>query len=123
MKKKNLSNLLLLSLLLPMVLFAKDLPQSTLHKAEKNLPEQCFFYFKMFLHANGPKAFAYAIDTKKNASCRFSSGSKNQKKANAVALASCQKSAKIKGIEVKCKLYQLKKNLQKTKKQLKFEEK
>jgi len=123
--KKNTSFtlLLLLLLLLPNILFSKNNSVDYLKKAEVNLPKQCLFYFKMYLHAKGPKAFAYAIDSKEKVTCRFSSSSKTQKRANEVALSSCKKSAHIKGIISTCKIYNISKNLSKTKKQIHFEEK
>ncbi len=123
MKKIHLISLILFSLLIPQLLLAKDTPKAHSKKAENSLPKQCLFYFNMFLHAEDSKAFAYAIDSKSKVTCRFSASSKNQKKANAVALASCQKSAKAKGIQSRCKIYNLSKYRVKTKKELTFKEK
>ncbi len=123
MKKNYLLHLLLFSLLYPGLLWAKNDSKDYLQKAESTLPKQCLFYFKMYLHAKGSKAFAYAIDSKERLTCRFSASSKNQKKANSVAIASCQKSANEKGIQSKCKIYQIDKHLAKTNKQLHFENK
>ncbi len=106
-----------------MILFANETTQSTLKKAKSTLPQHCFFYFEMFLHAKAPKAFAYAIDSKESVTCRFSSSSKNQDRANEVALASCKKSAKKRKITAPCKLYHISHSLSKTKRQLQFEEK
>lgn len=124
MKKNILYTLsLFLLLLLPSTLFSKNNSQELLQKAEQTLPSQCLFYFKMYLHSKGPKAFAYAIDSHDKVVCRFSSSSKNQKRADEVALASCQKSAKKEGILTPCKIYNIKNNITKTKKQLDFEDK
>ncbi len=121
--KKNYLIALLFILLFPLGLLAQDKPEVTLQKAKSTLPKQCFFYFEMFLHAKAPKAFAYAIDSQEKVTCRFSSTSKNQARANEVALLSCQKNALEKGIKHPCKLYKMRHTLAKTNKQLNFEEK
>ena len=121
--KKNYLIALLFILLFPLGLLAQDKPEVTLQKAKSTLPKQCFFYFEMFLHAKAPKAFAYAIDSQEKVTCRFSSTSKNQARANEVALLSCQKNALEKGIKHPCKLYKMRYTLAKTDKQLNFEEK
>ncbi len=123
MKKNYLLYLLLFSLLYPRLLWAKDASKDYLKEAESTLPTQCLFYFKMYLHAKGHKAFAYAIDSKEKLTCRFSASSENQEKANNVALDSCKKSANTKGIQSKCKIYQIATHIAKTKKQLHFEKK
>jgi len=123
--KKNITFKLslLLILLVPTLLLAKNSSEEYLKKAETSLPSQCLFYFKMYLHAKGPKAFAYAIDSKEKVTCRYSSSSKNQKKADEVALASCEKSSLAKGILSPCKIYQINSNISRTRKQLDFEDK
>lgn len=115
--------LLLLCLLAPSILFAKKDSTDYLKKAKTTLPSQCLFYFKMYLNAKGPKAFAYAVDSKKKVTCRFSSSSVNQTRADEVALASCKKSSQKKGITSACKIYHIDSSISKTKKQLDFEQK
>jgi hypothetical protein len=117
---------LLLSLLLffyPAVAFAKSSSEDVLKKAQKELPQQCIFYFKMYLNASKPKAFAYAIDSKKKVTCRFSTSSSDQKHADEVALFSCKKSSLKKGIHSECKIYHTDNNISKSKKKLSFEDK
>ncbi len=125
MQKKTI--LLLLSVLsfsLPAVAFAQsNTSEDVLKKAQKELPQQCIFYFKMYLNASKPKAFAYAIDSKNKVTCRFSTSSASQKRADEVALFSCQKSSIEKGIVSDCKIYHIDNNVSKSKKKLSFEEK
>jgi len=124
MKKNSLIKLLIiLSIVLNTALFAKNSSEEVLKKAEKNLPSQCLFYFKMYLNAKEPKAFAYAIDSPKEVTCRFSAHSNTQKRANEVALASCKKSKEEKGIKAACKLYKIDGTISKSQKQLAFEKK
>jgi hypothetical protein len=115
--------LLLLWLLFSTTLYAKKSPDDVLKKAEATLPKECLFYFKMYLNAKSPKAFAYAFDSTKRVTCRFSAASKSQTRANEVALNSCKKSKKKRNILNPCKLYNVDANLSKTQKQLAFEKK
>jgi hypothetical protein len=88
-------------------LSAKKTSDDFITKAEKDLPPQCIFFFKMYLNAKDHKAFAYAIDSSSKYTCRFSSSSENDKKAKEVALASCKKSKEKREIKSSCKLYDI----------------
>jgi hypothetical protein len=88
-------------------LFAKKTSDDFIAKAQKELPPQCMFFFKMYLNAKEHKAFAYAIDNKSKYTCRFSSSSKSEKKAKEVALASCKKSKDKRKIKSSCKIYEI----------------
>lgn len=114
---------LLFVILFSQEVFAKSSPASFIDKAQKQLPKECLFYFKMYLNAKSPKAFAYSFETHQKVTCRFSSNSKNQAKANEVALASCEKSRLKKQIIHPCKLYILDSNVSKTKEKIAFEKK
>ena len=122
-KKTNLLPLFIFLFSLSSSALAKNSSEAVLEKAQKELPEQCIFYFKMYLNATKPKAFAYAIDTKDKVTCRFSTSSTDQKRADEVALFSCQKSSIEKGIISDCKIYHVDANISKSKKKLSFEEK
>ncbi len=97
--------LLLISLQFP--LFANKSSQEYIEEAKRDLPPQCLFFFKMYLNAKSPKAFAYAYDNQSKYTCRFSSGSDSGLKAQEVALASCRKSKKKRNIKSSCRLYKL----------------
>ncbi len=97
--------------------------KSVIEKAQNDLPPQCIFFFKMYLNAKKYKAFAIATDKDKKYTCRFSSQASSQKKANEVALKSCQKSRKKRGIKGECRLYNIDIDNLKSKKRLSFEEK
>jgi len=103
--QKNILVIILFLLLIPKLILADKDVQVSLKKSETALPEQCAFYFKMYQNSKEPKAFAYAIDSKEKVTCRFSSSSVNQTRANEVALLSCRKSSQEKGITSACKIY------------------
>ncbi len=99
--------LILLLFFLQIPLFAEKGSQVYIEQAKRDLPPQCLFFFKMYLNAKSPKAFAYAYDNQSKYTCRFSSGSKSALKAQKVALASCEKSRAKRHIKSSCKLYTL----------------
>ncbi|RUM66877.1 MAG: hypothetical protein DSZ06_02400 [Sulfurospirillum sp.] len=88
-------------------LFAKSKSEELINQAQKDLPKQCIFFFKMYLNAKSPKAFAYAVDSNYKYTCRFSSGSENIAKAKEIAINSCNKSREKRGIKSECKLYDI----------------
>ncbi len=88
-------------------LYAKKSSKDYIQQAKKDLPKECIFFFKMYLNAKEPKAFAYAVDSRSKYTCRFSSASENEKKAKKVALKSCEKSRQKRGIKSECKLYNI----------------
>jgi len=123
MSKYTITLLLLLFTFTQQSLFAVNQTNDKIKKAKIQLPEQCHFYFEMYLNAKSPKAFSYASDSKQNVTCRFSSAADNQKRAEEIALASCQKSAKKKAITSGCKIYKTTQTMTKSRKKLNFEEK
>jgi len=108
-KKYPIQAILPLLLILHLPLDAKKLKTSEdyIEQAKKDLPQQCIFFFKMYLNAKSPKAFTYAIDDNSKYTCRFSSKSDSYEKAKEVALKSCQKSRIKRGIKSECKVYDL----------------
>jgi len=100
-------SIFLIFLLFHSELLAKSRSEELINQAKKDLPKQCIFFFKMYLNAKSPKAFAYAVDSNYKYTCRFSSGSENVAKAKEIAIKSCNKSRKKRGIKSECKLYDI----------------
>ncbi len=124
MQKHAVRYTILLLLLYYAPLVAKShKAEAVIKEAEKKLPSACLFYFKMYLNSPSPKAFAYAMESSQKVTCRFSSASKNQQRANEVALLSCDKSRLEKKIKRPCQLYIIKGSIAKSIKQKEFEKK
>ena len=107
MKKSLIFPLFLIITLFSGEIYAKMSSKEYIQKAKKELPKECIFFFKMYLNAKSPKAFAYASDDNIKYTCRFSSATTDEKKAKEVALASCEKSRRKRGIKSECRLYNI----------------
>ncbi len=97
--------------------------QQLIEDVQKDLPPQCIFFFKMYLNAKPYKSFAIASEKNNKYTCRFSSQASSQKKADEVALNSCEKSRKKREIKGECELYKVDVSNLKSNKRLSFEEK
>ena len=108
MKKSHILPLILLLLtIFSGEVSANVASNSFVDRAKKDLPKECMFFFRMYLNAKSPKAFAYASDDNIKYTCRFSSATNSKSKAKEVALSSCNKSRKKRGIKSECKIYNI----------------
>jgi len=86
-------------------------PIKTSNKTDiSSLPKPCLMFYSLYNDAKTFKAFAIAVDSKTKYVCKFSADSNTLKKAKEVAIASCEKSKKKRGVKAECKIFEAKKD-------------
>ena len=87
----------------------KTLTQKTASDTENlyALPKSCRMFYQIYKEAPKHKAFSLAVDSKKKYACKFSAKNKTAARAKKIALSSCNKARKIRGIKNPCKLFSL----------------
>ena len=72
---------------------------------DKNIvPKPCQMFYHLYQEANEHKAFAIAVQSDTKYACRYSAGSQSKKKAEEIALNSCQRVRIERKIKVPCHL-------------------